>query len=110
MATKSRIHGRTARELLCRRLPGVGSPRSDDLTENVAKLVLLCDKPLTASPLLEAMLENRNDPSEVLKDAIRMAEVTMDVRFTRLTPEESEEAIVDRLVEYSEEVGDHLRK
>jgi hypothetical protein len=82
----------------------------DDCTEQIAKLVLLCDEPLMASPVLNAILENRNDPIETLGDAIRMAEVTMNAKFTCRTQEESEEAIVSRFVEYSEEVGDHLEE
>jgi hypothetical protein len=88
----------------------LGRPIPDDCKENVAKLVLLFDKPLVASPVLTAMLKNLDDPIEGLGNAIRMAEVTMNAKFTRLTPEESREAIFNRFMQYSEGVGDHLEE
>jgi len=81
-----------------------------DCSENIAKLVLLFERPLVASVIFRAMVKNLDDPIDALEDAIRMAELKMNVTFTRLTEEQSENATVNRLVEYSGEVGDHLQE
>jgi len=53
-----------------------------DCMEKIAQLVLLFDKPLVAAEVLKAMLKNLDDPIEGLQNAIRMAEVTMNAKFT----------------------------
>jgi hypothetical protein len=82
----------------------------EDVKEKVAKLILLFEKPLIASTILQVMIESCNDPLEALDNAIRMAEVAMNSEFTRLTPEQSEQAIIDSLVENSAGLGGYPAK
>jgi hypothetical protein len=65
-----------------------GRPVPDDCREKITSLVLLFDRPLIAAEVLRVMLENLEDPVNGLENAIRMAEVTMNVKFTRSTQED----------------------
>jgi hypothetical protein len=79
-----------------------GMPLPDNCVENIAKLVLSLEKPFMASLILKIMLDDLNHPLDALDDCIRMAELKMGAKFTRLTREEEADATVKRLVQDSE--------
>jgi len=82
----------------------------DGYREKVTKLVLLFDKPLLAGEVLGAMLENLDDPTEGLEDAIRMAEVAMGAKFVQLPLEEAQEEDFQRFMKLSAALGDHYEE
>jgi hypothetical protein len=76
--------------------------------ERITKIVLVFEKPLVAAEVLGSMLENLDDPTEGLEDAVRMAELTMGAQFVKLTQQEAEEEEFQSLMKHSAALGNHF--